>query len=78
MSEYDDILHLPHHQSQRHLQMPLLDRAAQFAPFAALAGHSDVIANTAQNHIDDVNAPQFEQDYLLSLLAPDADTSDAG
>jgi hypothetical protein len=39
MSEaYDDIIHLPHHVSKKHPQMSLYDRAAQFAPFAALTG----------------------------------------
>jgi hypothetical protein len=36
---YDDMLHLPHHVSQRHPQMSLHDRAAQFSPFAALTGY---------------------------------------
>lgn len=40
---YDDIINLPHHVSMTHPQMPLADRAAQFAPFAALTGHADAI-----------------------------------
>lgn len=40
---YDDILHLPHPVSKRHPQMPVSDRAAQFAPFAALTGHADAV-----------------------------------
>ena len=38
---YDDIIRLPHHVSQNHPQMPLRDRAAQFAPFAALTGYEE-------------------------------------
>ena len=35
---YDDIISLPHPTSSRHPRMPISDRAAQFSPFAALAG----------------------------------------
>lgn len=45
---YDDIIDLPHHTSQRHPQMSMWDRAAQFAPFAALTGHGDAIEETAR------------------------------
>lgn len=44
---YDDILNLPHHQSATRPHMPMSDRAAQFAPFAALTGHGDAIRKTA-------------------------------
>ena len=44
----DDIIHLPHHVSQNHPQMPLRDRAAQFAPFAALTGYEAAVGETAR------------------------------
>ena len=46
--KYDDIIHLPHHVSQTHPQMPMCDRAAQFSPFAALTGYGAVIRETGR------------------------------
>lgn len=48
MGNYDDIINLPHHVSTKHPQMPAIDRAAQFSPFAALTGHEAAIAETAR------------------------------
>lgn len=48
MSKYDDIINLPHHVSATKTPMSLENRAAQFAPFAALSGHDDAIAETAR------------------------------
>ena len=45
---YDDIIDLPHPTSKRHPRMPMADRAAQFAPFAALTGFDGVIDTTAR------------------------------
>ena len=47
-SKYNDIINLPHHISNKHPQMTLEARAAQFAPFAALTGYEDVIEETAR------------------------------
>ena len=41
--DYEDIIALPHHVSRRHRPMPLADRAAQFAPFAALTGYEEAV-----------------------------------
>ncbi len=41
--DYSDIINLPHHVSSKHPRMSQLDRAAQFAPFAALTGYEDMI-----------------------------------
>lgn len=43
---YDDIIDLPRHVSEKHPQMPLMDRAAQFSPFAALSGYDNAIKET--------------------------------
>lgn len=45
---YDDIINLPHHVSERHPQMSMYNRAAQFAPFAALTGHDSTITEAAR------------------------------
>ena len=44
--KYDKIMGLPHHVSKTRPQMPMSDRAAQFAPFAALTGYDAAIKET--------------------------------
>ena len=46
--EYEDIINLPHPVSKRHKPMPVEDRAAQFAPFAALTGHDEAVRKTQE------------------------------
>ena len=48
MGKYDAILDHPHHVSMVHPQMSMINRAAQFSPFAALTGYDDQIAETAR------------------------------
>ena len=48
MSKYDDIINLTHHVSKNRTPMSMENRAAQFAPFAALSGHDEAIAETAR------------------------------
>lgn len=45
---YEDIIHLPHHVSSKRPQMALADRAAQFAPFAAVVGHETAVKEAAR------------------------------
>lgn len=45
---YDDIIHLPHHQSGTRPHMSLHDRAAQFSPFAALTGYDAAVEEAAR------------------------------
>ena len=45
---YADIIDLPHHQSEKRRHMSLHDRAAQFAPFAALVGYDEMVGEEAR------------------------------
>ncbi len=47
-NRYDEIMELPHHVSKTRPQMPMSDRAAQFAPFAALTGYESAIKETGR------------------------------
>lgn len=52
--KYADMLEMEHPASKKHPRMSIHDRAAQFAPFAALTGHSEAIDETAKEHFDEV------------------------
>ena len=70
MGEYDDIINLPHHVSRKHPQMSIHDRAAQFAPFAALTGHGEAIAETARLtdrkiELDDYERLKLDEKLLI-------------
>ena len=45
---YDDIIDLPHHVSATRPRMSMIDRAAQFSPFAALTGYDAAIKETGR------------------------------
>ena len=45
---YADIIDLPHWESPKHPRMSLQDRAAQFAPYAALVGYGDMVKEEAR------------------------------
>lgn len=81
---YDDIIQLPHHVSRSHPQMSIHDRAAQFAPFAALTAHGAAVRETARltdQKIElDENCKavldqqiQLIQEQLIAGTHPDAD-----
>ncbi len=46
--QYDDIIHLPHYEPKHHPRMPMWNRAAQFAPFAALTGYDAAIEESGR------------------------------
>lgn len=65
MKSYEDIIHLPHHVSERHPRMPMSGRAAQFSPFAALVGYEDAI-DEAVRAMDDEGESREDGPYTIS------------
>lgn len=63
-NKYDDIMNLPHHVSKTRPQMPMADRAAQFAPFAALTGYDSVIRETGRRTEEKID---LGEDALAAL-----------
>lgn len=55
MTDYSDIINLPHHTSEKHPRMDMTARAAQFSPFAALTGFGDVIDESGRETDSMVN-----------------------
>lgn len=67
-NKYDDIIHLQHPVSKRHPQMPMMDRAAQFSPFAALTGHGEAIKETERLTQPRVELDENEKKLLNEKL----------
>ena len=61
---YEDIVNLPPHISKKHPQPTMMDRAARFAPFAAITGYEEMVLEEAR-----VTEERIELDEgTLSLL----------
>lgn len=86
--KYADMIYLPHHISTKHPQMTLIDRAAQFAPFAALTGYGAAIKESerqtavtptlSQEQVDEINQTLFSltdllpAEVIITYFIPDA------
>ena len=66
--KYDDIIHLQRPVSRKHPPMPLYDRAAQFAPFAALTGHGEAVKETARITGTRLELDEYEEEILRRRL----------
>ena len=71
--DFSDIINLPHHQSRRHPQMSMKERAAQFAPFAALTGYGSAISEVARLTEEQVPLGDDDNDRLNRLVTHIAD-----
>lgn len=68
MSKYDDIINLPHPVSKKHKPMSRYNRAAQFAPFAALVGYDEVIKETGRTTADAIELGEDQINDINSKL----------
>lgn len=75
--KYDDIMNLPHHVSSRRAPMTMIDRAAQFSPFAALTGYDAAIQETGRLtegyiHLDESSKESLNERLQLIQESLDA------
>ena len=63
MEKYKDIINLPHHVSRRHIPMSRINRAAQFAPFAAVTGLDASIEKAARKAEKEMEKKDNKQKY---------------
>ena len=68
MSRYDDIINRKYEGSTTHKRMSMENRAAQFAPFAALTGHDAAINETARLTSERIELSLEEQRLLSERL----------
>ena len=69
MGKYDAIIDHPHHVSKVHPQMSMLNRAAQFSPFAALTGYDAAIEETARLTDRRIELTEAEEAEISRKLA---------
>ena len=71
IDKYRDMLYMDRPVSKSHTPMPLENRAAQFAPFAALTGYDNAVEETARlttNKVELSEEKKAELDITLSEL----------
>ena len=71
MSKYDEIINIPHFDPVNHKRMSMMERSAQFSPFAALTGYSESVKETARltkGKIELSEDMKYEIDNKLQLI----------
>lgn len=73
IDRYADIIAMPHHRSVDRQPLSAQSRAAQFAPFSALAGLEDSLEKTACRNVSlyetDISSSESDADTTLSFNA---------
>ena len=66
--KYEDMLYLNRPISSRTRKLTMLERAAQFAPFAALTGHNEAIIETARTTENKIELSEEEKQRIADKL----------
>ena len=65
---YDDVIYRQHPTSKKHPRMSNMNRAAQFAPFAALTGYEESIEETTRITDRRIELSEYEIEELNAKL----------
>ena len=65
---YDDIINLHHHVSNKRPRMSIEQRSAQFAPFAALTGYDEAVKETARRTDKKIELDDGQKEILNNKL----------
>lgn len=65
---YEDIVNLPPHISEKYPQPSMMDRAARFAPFAAITGYEEMVLEEARVTEDRMDLDENELAILNAKL----------
>ena len=65
---YDDVINRQHPTSKKHPRMSNMNRAAQFAPFAALTGYEESIEESARLTDRKIELSEYEIEELNTRL----------
>ena len=68
MEKYQDIINIPYNKSTKRRQMSLNDRAAQFAPFAALTGYEESLKEVSRTTTIKKELTQDDKDIISAKL----------
>lgn len=66
--KYEMIINMQRPRNEKHPKMPRLDRAAQFAPYAALSGYEDAVEETARLTEGKIELDEGEIEKINSTL----------
>ena len=67
-NNYEDIKNLPHYEPKYHPRMSFYQRAAQFAPFAALTGYEELVRESSRLTDRKIELSEYERSILDEKL----------